>query len=83
MKQEHDGNWHNAYEEGNELDLKEDANIVSSHATFMIKEDHNLNLKLKSGMVVHSNRDSDKDRVRLDRAVTDMAVIKMLLSIGT
>lgn len=83
MNDEHDKNWKDAYEEANERDLAEDANIVSSHSIFKVKKDDLGNMKLKGRIVIHGNHDADRDKVRADCAAADMAVIRMLISIGT
>lgn len=40
-------------------------------------------MELKGRIVVNGNRDADTDDVRSDCAEADMAVIRLLLSIGT
>lgn len=66
MKKEKNENRSEAYEEVNEMDLPEDANIVSSHAIFRTKKEEDGNLRLKGYIVDHGNRDADKVHMRSD-----------------
>lgn len=81
MTKEYQDNWKDAYEEVNELDLPEYANIIYSHDVFMVKKDEQGNIKIKGRIVVHRNRDKDRDKVIEDCTAADMAVIRMVLSI--
>lgn len=50
---------------------------------FRVKKDEEGHMNLKEIIVVHVNRDSDKESVRTDCAASDMDVILLLRSVGT
>lgn len=83
MKAEHDENWKDAYTEVEESSLPHNSNVVSSHSIFKIKTLDDGEIKLKGRIVVHGNRDSEKDLVRGDCASADMLVIRLVIAIGT
>lgn len=83
MRAEHDENWTGAYEEVAEAGLPKTANIISSHVIFKIKTNDDESLKLKGRIVVHGNRDAEKDMVRSDCAAADMMIVRMMISLAT
>lgn len=80
MKNEHDKNWKDAYTEVKESDLSGDANIISSHVVFKTKDDGYLILKER--IVVHGNRDDEKDLLRSDCAAADMLVVRIVVGLA-
>lgn len=56
---------------------------MSSHAIYRTKKEDDGRMKLKGCIVVHGNREAESDPVRWDFTAAVMAVIRMLLSIGT
>lgn len=83
MRSEHDENWVGAYEEVAESELPSEANVISSHVVFKIKTNDDSSLKLKGRIVVHGNRDADRDLVRSDCAAADMMLIRLVISLTT
>lgn len=63
MKSEQDQNWTDAYLEVAESDLPKLANIISSHVIFKVKKNDDGTLKRKDRIVVHGNKDAEKDMV--------------------
>lgn len=61
MKSEHCENWEGGYEEISEAKTTDDCNILSSHAIFIIKIQDNGTLKLKGRILVHGNRDNERE----------------------
>lgn len=82
MKEEHDENRVEAYEEVNERELPVHAKIVSFQAIFKINKEDDGGMTVKERIVVHGNRDADRDHIRADFSAAEMAVIRMLLSNG-
>lgn len=82
MNDENDQNWEDAYEEANERDLADDSNIVSWHSIFKWRKTNLCNIKLKRSIRIHHKHGADREKVRADCAAADMAVIRMLISIG-
>lgn len=82
MRAEHGENWLGAYGEMNESYLPNGANVVSSHAIFKIKIMDDGSLKMKGSIVVHVNRDSEKDYKRGKCSATNMLVVKLVIAIG-
>lgn len=83
MRAEHDQNWVDAYEEVPESELPRNANVISSHVIFKIKTEDDGSLRLKGRIVVHGNRDADRELVRSDSAAADMMIIRMIISLAT
>lgn len=83
MKAEHDENWTGAYEEVHESDLERGANVISSHVVFKVKSNDDGSLKLKSRIVVHGNRDDERELIRSDCAAADMLIIRLVISLAT
>lgn len=48
---------------------------------FKVKTDDDGDLKLKRRIVVHGNRDSEKDTVRSECAAADMPIVRLVLSL--
>lgn len=82
MKREHDDNWTDAYQEVAERGLPKGANLISSHVVFKVKTNDDGSLKLKGRIVVHGNRDDDKDLVRSDSAAADMMIVILVISLA-
>lgn len=82
MKQEHDDNWTDAYQEVAEHALPKGSNIISSHVVFKVKTNDDGSLRLKGRIVVHGNRDDDKDLVRSDSAAADMMIVRLVISLA-
>ena len=60
------------------------SNVISSHHFFHVKTDgEEGRLKLKCRLVLHGNRDSDKDSVRTDSSTAQFGCIRLLLSVAT
>lgn len=83
IRQEHDENWTGAYSEVMESDLPNNANVISSHVVFKVKTQDDESLRMKARIVVHGNRDADKDSVRSDCASADMMLVRMVISLTT
>lgn len=83
MTKELDENWSNVYKEVYKEDLPEGANMMSSHAIYKINKDDEGTMNLQGCIFVDVNRHSDRYQVRAEYVATDMAVIRMLSSIGT
>lgn len=70
-----------AYAEVNIKQLPKNANLISSHHFFQIKNDFESNkLKLNCRLVPHGNRDNEKDEVRKDSSTAQFPVIRAMLS---
>jgi len=76
-------NWAGAYEEVKEYDVPRHANVISSHVIYGIKQDESGTRKLKARLVVHGNRDSEKDFIRKDSSTAQFNVIRLLFSIAS
>lgn len=83
VKQEVDDNWVDAYEPVHRAQLPRNANIISSHFVYKIKTDESGTKKLKARLVIHGNRDDDKDIIRKDAVAANLFITRLLLSIGT
>jgi hypothetical protein len=64
------------------LELPPRSNMISSHHFFSFKKFSDGNLKLKSRMVPHGNRDREKTGLRTDSATAQFAAIRLLLSLS-
>lgn len=56
--------------------------MISSEVLFKIKTNDDGSLKIKVGIVVHGNRDSDKDLVRGYCAADDMILDLLVISLA-
>lgn len=83
MTAEQDDSCKDAYQEEKGRYIPEDASIVASHALLKIKVDDQGNITLKGRITVHGNLEADKEKTRVDYSATDMAVIRIVVSIGT
>lgn len=63
--------------------LRKGANVISSHVVFKVKTNDDGSLELKGRVVVHGNRDSEKDSVRSDRAAADMMIVRTVISLAS
>lgn len=82
-KVEHEENWSSAYAEVDRREVPRDANVISSHWVYKIKKATNGTLRLKGRLVLHGNRDDEKDVIRKDSAAADMLIVRIVIAIGT
>lgn len=83
VKREIAENWTEAYEPVHRGQLQKGANIISSHFVYRVKTDE-LGVKmLKARLVIHGNRDADKDLIRKDAVAANLFITRFLLSVGT
>lgn len=75
-------NWKDAYIKNPAYNITNNANIISSHFVFRIKEDETNNLKLKARLVLHGNRDKNRFTVRRDSASADLNTVRMIISLA-
>lgn len=83
LKQEHESNWTDAYEEVSEREVPRDSNIITSHVVYKIKTDEEGRRKLKARIVPHGNHDNEKDCIRKDSSNAPLLVFRLLLSLVT
>lgn len=76
-------NWTEAYEPIHRNQMPRDANIISSHFVYKVKTDEKGLKKFKARLVIHGNRDDDKDIVRKDAVAANLFITRLLLSVGT
>lgn len=58
------------------------ANLLSTHFFFKINKSEDENRKLKARLVVHENKDEEKDKLRKDAIGADMTTTRMVLEFG-
>lgn len=83
MNNEVEENWKSAIEEVGTQGMPDDANILSTHFVFNIKKSEQGHRTLKARLVVHGNRDEDKDDVRKDAMAADMMMTRLVIALGT
>lgn len=57
--------------------------MITSHVVYKVKTDEEGARELKARIVLHGNKDLEKDSVRKDSATAQLCVIRFLLSIVT
>ena len=72
-------NWADTVVEVNDEDVPQDANVITSHVVYKVKQAEDGTRKLKARLVPHGNRDSQKDSVRSDSSAAGFSVIRLLL----
>lgn len=76
-------NYDGCYMETPARQLPRNANIISSHHLFEVKNDGaSEKLKLKCRLVLHGNKDVDRDWIRKDSMTAQFPVIRIVLSIS-
>lgn len=75
-------NWVQVTEEVEAALMPVDANLLSTHFVFKIKKSENGERNLKARLVVHGNRDDEKDDVRKDAIAADMTTTRLVLALG-
>lgn len=76
-------NWEGAYEFVNEKDVPISANKIGCHAVYKVKESTDgKELMMKARNVLHGHRDKGRFSVRRDSASADLAVVRLLISLG-
>lgn len=83
IEAEHMANWTDVYEVVDINALPDRANVISSHYVFKIKDEIGKPLRLKARLVLHGNRDVDKDNVRRDSASAELTVVRLVLALAT
>lgn len=83
MDREVDENWASVTEEVTTDDMPDDANILSTHFVFRINKSEQGERTLKARLVVHGNRDEEKDEVSKDAIAADMMMTRLVLALGT
>lgn len=75
-------NWASVTEEVSAQEMPRDANLLSTHFVFKIKKTEQDERMLKARLVVHGNRDEEKDEVRKDAIAADMMMTRLVLALG-
>lgn len=83
MDREVSENWAGVTEEVDAARMPADSNLLSTHFVFKLKKSEQGERKLKARLVVHGNRDNEKDEVRKDAIAADMMTTRMVLALGT
>lgn len=83
VKTELDSNWSEAYVAVQEDSVPINANIISSHFVYKVKNEENGKKRLKARLCPHGNRDRMKDSVRKDSATAQFDVIRIVCSMAT
>ena len=76
-------NWADAIELVDPADVPKDANVIRSHSVYKVKTDEEGQLKLKTRIVPHGNRDEGRFGVRRDSSSAELSVIRLLLALAT
>lgn len=58
------------------------ANVISSHFIYKLKTNDDGSLLLKGRIVVHGNRDAQKDIVRIDSASADIMTVRFVINLS-
>lgn len=66
-----------------ERDVKGNANVISSHVVYTVKNKENNVKRVKGRLCPNENRDKLKKVVRKGSVVAQFDVIRLLLSLGT
>lgn len=79
-------NWLGAYEIVDEQSVPREANKIGCHAVYKIKDatiaGGKETLVMKARNVLHGNRDKDRYTVRRDSSSADLAVVRLVISLG-
>ena len=77
-------NWNEHVKKVSWENLPKDANVISSHLVYRIKDDPERKgmLKLKARLCVHGNHDKEKDYMRSDAAVASHEGFRLLYSVA-
>lgn len=59
-----------------------DANVISSHTIFSVKNEDDGKIRLESEIVIHGNLDAEKNEVRTDCTDADMILVRIILCLG-
>lgn len=62
--------------------MPNDLNIFSTHFVLKIKMSEQRERTLKARLVVHGNRDNEKDDVRKDSVAADMFITRLVIALG-
>lgn len=79
-QKEHDENWAGAYEVVEEKYVPKKANVITSHTVYKVKVDEDKNMKMKSRICPHGNRDREKVNIRKGSSTAQFNVIRLLLT---
>lgn len=55
------------------------ANLISFHVVYKVKEEDNGRLERKGGLVLHCNGDRDRFSVLCDSASSDLTIFRLLI----
>lgn len=67
----------------NRQDIRQGANIISSHSIYKIKLNDDSILNLKARIAPHGNEDTEKDAMRTDCCMCSPIGIRIVISIAT
>lgn len=82
MDREISENWAVVTDKVEAINMPNDENILSTHFFFKIKKDEGGKRKLKDRLVVHGNRDDEKEEVRKEAIAADMINTRLVLELG-
>lgn len=82
LRTELETNWSGAYEKMLAKSVPDDANIISSHMPYRMKENDDGTVKLKAPLVLYGNHDRDRFGVRRDSSSSDLSIVRLVISLG-
>lgn len=77
-----DKNWGRVTEKVEAQDIPYDANLLSTHFVFKINKTEQGERTLKASLVVHGNRDDEKEEVCKDAIADEMMMTIFVISLG-
>ena len=80
--EEYTSKWADAYVEVDDRYIPANANVITSHIVYKVKVDEDGSKSLKSKIVPHGNRDSEKDKIRKDSSTAQFDVIRILIAVA-